>query len=229
VIRAIFFDAGNTLIHMDYAAITTALAGEGIQTSATHVQRAEWRARVRLDASFSHAVSTESIDTGDRYLRFVLDELGVRDRAVVAALSAWRRAYNVPVGLWTEGEIEAEAALMLARARGLRTACISNSNGTVAAILDGLGLARHLDFIIDSSQVGVEKPDPRIFHLALERAGLAATEAVYVGDLYSIDVVGARAAGLSAILMDPGACWGSRDCPAVPTALAAVHHVLGRR
>ena len=77
--------------------------------------------------------------------------------------------------------------------------------------------------------VGVEKPDPRIFHLALERAGVAAAEAVYVGDLYSVDVVGARAAGLSAILMDPGACWGSRDCPSVPTALAAVHHVLGGR
>ena len=50
--------------------------------------------------------------------------------------------------------------------------------------------------------------------------------AVYVGDLYSIDVVGARAAGMTAILMDPGACWGARDCPSVPTALAAVQHVL---
>jgi putative hydrolase of the HAD superfamily len=229
VIRAIFFDAGNTLIHMDYAAIAAALAGHGIRTSAIDVQRAEWRARVRLDASFERGTSTESSDTGDRYLRFVLDELGVRDPAVVAALWAWRRAYNVPVGLWTEGEPEAEVALTLARSGGLRTACISNSNGTVAEILEGLGLARHLDFIIDSSKVGVEKPDPRIFQLALERAGVAAGEAVYVGDLYTVDVVGARAAGLSAILMDPGACWGSRDCPAVPTALAAVHHVLGGR
>jgi FMN phosphatase YigB (HAD superfamily) len=58
---------------------------------------------------------------------------------------------------------------------------------------------------------------------------VAAAEAVYVGDLYSVDVVGARGAGLSAILMDPGACWGPRDCPAVPTALAAVHHVLDGR
>jgi HAD superfamily hydrolase (TIGR01509 family) len=229
VIRAIFFDAGNTLIHMDYAAIATALAGQGIRTSARDVQRAEWRARVRLDASFGHGTSTESSDTGDRYLRFVLDELGVREAAVVGALSAWRRAYNTPVGLWTEGEPEAEAALTLARERGLRTACISNSNGTVAAILEGLGLARHLDFIIDSSKVGVEKPDPRIFRLALERAGVTAAEAVYVGDLYSVDVIGARGAGLSAILMDPGACWGSRDCPAVPTVLAAVHHVLDGR
>jgi putative hydrolase of the HAD superfamily len=144
----------------------------------------------------------------------------------VTALAVWRRGYNTPVGLWTEGEPEAEAALTLARARGLQTACISNSNGTVATILEGLGLGRHLDFVIDSSRVGVEKPDPRIFRIALERAGVTAAEAVYVGDLYSIDVIGARAAGMTAILMDPGACWGSRDCPSVPTALAAVQHVL---
>ena len=229
MIRAMFFDAGNTLIHMDYGAIAAALAGQGIGAGVGDVPRAEWRARVRLDASVGGATSTESPDTGERYLRYLLDELGVRDAAVVAALSAWRRGYNAPIGLWTEGEPEAEAALTLARARGLRTACISNSNGTVAAILEGLGLARHLDFVIDSSQVGVEKPDPRIFRIALERAGVAATEAVYVGDLYSIDVIGARAAGLSAILMDPGACWGSRDCPRAPTALAAVHQVLSGR
>lgn len=226
MIRAIFFDAGNTLIHMDYAAIAKALAEHGVRTTASDVQHAEWRARVRLDASFTAGTSTESSDSGERYLRYLLDEVGVRDAATVAALSAWRRGYNAPIGLWTEGEPDAEAALALARARGLRTACISNSNGTVAAILEGLGLGRHLDFVIDSSQVGVEKPDPRIFRIALERAGMAATDAVYVGDLYSVDVLGARAAGLNAILMDPGACWGARDCPTAPTALAAVQRVL---
>jgi putative hydrolase of the HAD superfamily len=228
VIRAIFFDAGNTLIHMDYAAITTALAGEGIRTSARRAARRVAR-RVRLDASFGTGRRPRARDTGDRYLRFVLDELGVREASVVAALSAWRRAYNTPIGLWTEGEPEAEAALTLARDRGLRTACISNSNGTVAAILEGLGLARHLDFIIDSSTVGVEKPDRASSISRWSAPGVTAAEAVYVGDLYSVDVVGARGAGLSAILMDPGECWGSRDCPAVPTALAAVHHVLDGR
>jgi len=103
---------------------------------------------------------------------------------------------------------------------------ISNSNGTVAAILDRLGLGPHLDFVIDSSEVGVEKPDPRIFQIALDRAGLRAHEAAYVGDLYSIDVVGARAAGLSAILMDPGGCWPPRDCPTATSALDAVRLLL---
>jgi HAD superfamily hydrolase (TIGR01509 family) len=128
--------------------------------------------------------------------------------------------------LWTVLEPEAEAALVLARQAGLAAAVISNSNGTITAILEALGLGRHLDFVIDSSRVGVEKPDPRIFQIALERARLQPAQAAYVGDLYSIDVLGARAAGLHAVLMDPGHCWPPRDCPTVSTVLAAVELIL---
>jgi HAD superfamily hydrolase (TIGR01509 family) len=225
-LRAIFFDAGNTLIHMDFEAITAALAREGVAATVGDVQRAEWRARVRLDATFHPGASTEHPDTGDRYLVFVLDELGVRSQATVAALTAWRRSHNPPNGLWTVLEPQAEAALALARRAGLAAAVISNSNGTIAAILDSLGLGRHLDFVIDSFRVGVEKPDPRIFQIALERAGLAPHQAAYIGDLYSIDVLGARTAGLRAVLMDPGRCWPPRDCPTAPTALHAVRLLL---
>ena len=225
-IRAIFFDAGNTLIHMDYAAIAAALAREGVAATADEVQRAEWRARVRLDASFHPGASTEHPSTGERYLAFLLDELGVRSAATVAALTAWRRTYNSPNGLWTVLEADAEAALALARRAGLATAVISNSNGTIADILAALGLARHLDFVIDSAKVGVEKPDPRIFHIALERARLEPEQAAYIGDLYSIDILGARAAGLRTVLIDPGRCWPARDCRTAQSVLGAVRLLL---
>ena len=225
-LRAIFFDAGNTLIRMDLAAIVAALAREGVGASIDEVQRAEWRARVRLDATLRPGASTEHPDTGARYLAFLLEELGVRSAATAAALGAWRRTYNLPRGLWTAIEPEAEAALRLARQAGLGTAVISNSNGTAAAILGALGLAGQLDFVIDSHEVGVEKPDPRIFQIALERAGLEPAQAAYVGDLYSIDVLGARAAGLRAVLMNPGGCWPVLDCPTAVSALAAVRLLL---
>jgi putative hydrolase of the HAD superfamily len=225
-LRAIFFDAGNTLIRMDDAAIAAALGAHGVPATASDVRRAEWRARVRLDASLQPGASTEHPDTGHRYLVYLLDELGVGDPATVAALAAWRRAYNPPLGLWTAMEPEAAEALVLAREAGLRAAVISNSNGSVADILERLGLARHLDFVIDSSHVGVEKPDPRIFRIALDRAGLDPHEAAYVGDLYTIDVLGSRAAGLHSILMDPGRCWPPRDCPTATTPLDAVRQLL---
>jgi putative hydrolase of the HAD superfamily len=106
------------------------------------------------------------------------------------------------------------------------TGVISNSNGSVASILEALGFLPYLEFVLDSFVVGIEKPDPRIFRRALEQAGVAPHEAVYVGDLYSIDVLGARAVGMGAVLLDPGACWGARDCLVAPDVAAAVRLVL---
>ncbi len=224
--RAIFFDAGNTLIRLDHDVIAAALARHGIRVSRDDVERADWRARVALDADMlgplGPTASTENRGVADRYLELILERLGVTEPAMVAALTAWRREYNAPVGLWNVREPAAEAALVLARESGAQAAVISNSNGTARSILESVGLARYLDFVIDSSEVGVEKPDPRIFALALERARVGAEDAVYIGDLYSIDVLGARAAGLDAVLLDPGACWGSRDCLAARDVLAAV-------
>jgi HAD superfamily hydrolase (TIGR01509 family) len=160
----------------------------------------------------------------------MLEELGVTDPAIVRALTEWRDAYNPPVGLWSVRDPDAAAALSLVRGAGLGAAVISNSNGSIHSILERLGLAGHLDFVLDSSVVGVEKPDPRIFRMALERAGLQAAQAVYVGDLYSVDVLGARAVGMDAVLLDPGGCWGARDCPAAPDLIAAVRLAVdGRR
>lgn len=226
-VRAIFFDAGNTLIRMDYEAVARALAAHGVAVPAGTLGRAEWQARARLDEDLlGRPASTESPDTATRYLRYLLEAIGVRDEAVVAAMARWRRAHNPPFGLWTEPEPSAAAALALARRHGLRTGVISNSNGTVRRILDRVGLGGGLDFVLDSTEVRVEKPDPRIFRLALERAGVAAAEAVHVGDLYAVDVLGARAAGLRAVLLDPAGTRSERDCPRAADVLAAVRLVL---
>jgi HAD superfamily hydrolase (TIGR01549 family) len=229
VIRAVLFDAGNTLIRMDYAAIATELGRHGVAVTQEAVQRAEWKARVHVDAHLfapAEARSTESRDTATAYIRYWLGGLGVTDPRVIDAMAEWRARYNAPVGLWTVAEPEAADALALVRAAGRVTGVISNSNGTIRGILERLALAPHLDFVLDSQEEGLEKPDPRLFQRALTRAGVRAAEAAYIGDLYSVDVVGARRAGIRAVLMDPGGCWGPRDCPAAPTVLDAVRLLL---
>lgn len=226
-VRAIFFDAGNTLLRMNYEAIAEALAREGVRVTTEALARADWSARVRLDADLAaRRTSTETVATADGYLRYLLEGVGVSDEGVVGAVAAWRRAYNPPAGVWNTAEPLAAEALTLARAAGFRTAVISNSNGSVRRILESLGLARDLDFVLDSFEVGFEKPDARIFRLALERAGVSAGDAVYVGDLYSIDVLGARGAGVRAVLLDPGGCWGKRDCPVARDVLEAVRSIV---
>ncbi len=210
--RAAIFDAGNTLVQMDYAAIAAYLAGRGHAASEARVREAEVQARVRLDVHLMPGASTEASATHELYLRYVLEHLGVRGDGELAAIAAWRRDYNRPMGLWNRADPEAAAALARIRQRGLVAGVISNSDGSARGILEAIGLAGHLDFVLDSSVVGVEKPDPRIFELALHEAGVTAAEAVYVGDLYSVDVLGARGAGIDAILLDPLGLWGSRDC-----------------
>lgn len=224
--RAVLFDAGNTLLRMNYGAIAEALAAEGIAADEAAVEDAELRARVRIDLHLAPGASTESVATHDHYVAYLLEGLGVTDPAVVAAITRWRWAYNVPFGLWTRPDPAAPAALARAKAAGLAVGAISNSNGTVARLLDEAGLGGGLDFVLDSSVVGVQKPDPRIFRLGLERAGVPATAAAYVGDLYSVDVLGARAAGLTGILIDPRGYWGPRDCPLARDADHAVRWLL---
>ncbi|HTL85482.1 MAG TPA: HAD family hydrolase [Acidimicrobiia bacterium] len=93
---------------------------------------------------------------------------------------------------------------------GVRLGIISNADGLIgqrlaeAEILQvGPGAGVAVECVIDSGNVGVMKPDPRIFHIALDAMDVPADEAWYVGDMPGIDVVGARKAGLHPVLMDP--------------------------
>jgi len=225
--RAIFFDAGNTLLRMDYAAIARHLTGRGRPASAVEVEEAELRARVLLDRDLAAGLSTESAGTHDRYLRYVLGQLEITDDTEIEEIACWRRGFNRPFGLWYLPDPDAATVLAGVRARGVIVGVISNSNGMVRAIMEAAGLDRHLDLVLDSGVVGVEKPDPRIFHLALEAAGVPAAAATYVGDLYSVDVIGARRAGLDAVLLDPRGHWGPRDCRIARGLADAARVILG--
>jgi len=72
-----------------------------------------------------------------------------------------------------------------------------------------------LEFVVDSQLVGVEKPDPRIFQIALDKLGLPARRTVYVGDIRSVDEAGARAAGMQFVLVDPFGDYAAPGTPAV--------------
>jgi len=220
-VRALLFDAGHTLLEFDYPLFTDQLTGRGHRVDAAAVRAAERGARMRLDAERAEAASPGRTGEG-RYVRYLLDALGIAEEAERRAIAEWRRGFNAPIGLCHQADPEAADALARARARGWTVGVISNSNGSVTRALEIAGLSKHLDFVVDSSVVGISKPDARIFGLGLEAAGAAPAEAVYVGDSYFVDVVGARRAGLGAVLFDPGGVWGPRDCTVVTGLCAAV-------
>ncbi len=212
-LRAAFLDAGNTLVGLDYDTIARRIGADGHAVDVAAVRVAEARARVRLDPHLVARRSTETADVFTRYVRYVLEELGLAWNAGSERLVQDLRTVNPPFGLWSVCLPEAPRALETLRGLGLRLAVVSNSNGTVAQLLETLGLAGWLDAVVDSGLVGIEKPDPGIFRHAAAALGVEPGEAVHVGDLYSIDVVGARAAGARAILLDPVGAWRVDDCP----------------
>ncbi len=112
--------------------------------------------------------------------------------------------------LWLQEVPGARAGLRALADTGVRLGIISNADGLIGGRLTemeilqvGAGIGVPMECIIDSGAVGVMKPDPRIFQLALDAMSLAPSDAWYVGDMPGIDVVGARAAGLFPVLMDP--------------------------
>ena len=222
--RAVVFDAGHTLLEMDYAKTTEYLRSRGHHVDEAAVTDAERRARVRLDTEQAMQSTRERTGQG-RYVRYLLDTLGIADDAERRALAEWRRGFNPPIGLCHQADREAASAVRRVRDAGLVVGVISNSNGSVQLALERAGLGP-LDFVIDSSKVGMAKPDPRIFAAGLRAAGTRADETVYIGDSYFNDVVSAQRAGLHAVLFDPGGLVGDRAGPAAPGLLAAVELAL---
>ncbi len=134
-------------------------------------------------------------------------------------------------GVWTRIVPGSPEALVAIAATGVKLAIVSNADGSVEPQLaaDGIcqigrGRGVEMDAILDSSAVGVAKPDPRIFEIALERLGVTADRAIHVGDTPAADVEGARAAGITPVLIDPYDDHPTATVRRVPSlaALAAV-------
>lgn len=93
-------------------------------------------------------------------------------------------------------------ALEQLRARGKRLGIISNFSPNCEGLLRELGIADYFDFFVVSGIVGIEKPDPRIFELAIQQAGRDVSKLVYIGDSIYHDIAGARGVGMDAVLID---------------------------
>jgi HAD superfamily hydrolase (TIGR01549 family) len=116
--------------------------------------------------------------------------------------------------------------LEVLKQRGLILGLISNISQDIAPFCQELGLASYLDFIVTSQEIGSDKPHPPIFLAALERAGVEASEMVYVGDQYSSDVIGARGVGIKPVLLDRFELFTDfDDCPRIESLDELIKHL----
>ena len=232
-IDTIFLDVGNTLISIDFDRVAAELAARRWPCAPEALRRAEAAARpgyshrvfvagVRPDRSLFHSYLCAIFEQAEHLAALSpidLDEL-------VTELGPILRPDGRASALWRMVMPGVPEALARMQQQGLTLAVISNSDGTCANSLEAAGLLHYMNFVIDSAEVGVEKPDPRIFEIALARSGADPRRTLYVGDLYHADIVGPRRAGLHALLLDPYGDWPPLDCERAPD-LSTVADRLG--
>jgi putative hydrolase of the HAD superfamily len=211
-IDTLFLDAGGVLCHPSWTRISEALAEQGIEVPAETLARAEPQAKRELDDA--HVIrGTDDSRRGWLYFDRVLELAGIPPCEAADRALALVREYHGAHNLWEQVPDDVRPALERLRGLGLTLVVVSNANGRLRQLFDRVGLTPYFDAVLDSHEWGVEKPHPRLFELALEQVRATAATTAHVGDLFHIDVAGARAAGLrEGILLDAADLYPDADC-----------------
>jgi putative hydrolase of the HAD superfamily len=224
-IDTVFLDAGGVLCHPSWTRVADALTRHGAAVTATALAAAEQKATYDIDKA-SVVGSTDDRARGWLYFNLVLQHAGVPQSDATDAALADLREYHRTDNLWEHVEPEVVPALAALKSRGLKLVVVSNANGRLRHLFDRLDLAKWFDHMLDSHEWGVEKPDPRLFELALEQSRAEAARTIHVGDLYHVDVIGARKAGLrDGVLFDKAGLYDGIDCPRVASLDALVEWI----
>ncbi len=231
--RAVFFDVGDTLLDtsaMLDSALYTALVPLDATRTIADVRRAveESGATLPVKRPPFHEVKDNAAWWIDRYQR-VGEALGLDDAAVD------RFVTTVSAGHFSGDPLvvvpDAPAALTRLAERGIVLGVISNWDDTLEAILENKGLRRFFRACTASTAIHRAKPDPRIFEYALGLLDVDAADAWHVGDNPTADALGARRAGMNAVLLDPHGLYPNLEREGVVRARSlteAVDRILGQ-
>jgi HAD superfamily hydrolase (TIGR01509 family) len=205
--RFIFFDVGNTLLFPNRARMLAPLPEN------RHPTLERWQAlERRTKQEFDQGMIGGRVDHGFwwTFHTYLLEELNAMDNGVRDTIVAnTQNSAN-----WDQILTGTRDALDRIRQK-YAIAVISNADGHIDAVLGRCGIADCFASITDSGLVGHEKPHPEIFQAALHRMNAAPAESLYVGDVYSVDYVGARNAGMQAVLFDVAGAYCEKEIPRV--------------
>jgi putative hydrolase of the HAD superfamily len=208
-IKVIFFDVGNTLLFPNRERIHAPLVERGFRPGNEHLRDLECRTKNQFDGMMTKNGST---DQGFWWMFYsqLLSEMGLKNDAIRDQLVASIRNS----GNWDA--IRPGTAEQLRKiGEWYRIAVISNADGKIEDVLQRCGIADCFRTITDSGIVGYEKPHPEIFRQALKKMNAEPQESLYVGDVYSVDYLGANGAGMKAVLMDVPGAYRDKGVPRV--------------
>lgn len=207
-IETVLLDAGGVLLDLDYGYLRRLIQAQRVDVEPEQLSRFEAIARKEIH---DHVANGGRVSESWRdYFHIILGHAGVHSDAQSALIDTLWEAHE-RFGLWTVAIDGGPETVALLKRAGFRIGVVSNAEGRVARDLDSAGYEGMFETVVDSHLVGVEKPDPGIFHIALERMGARAESAIFLGDLPAVDVAGARAAGIQPILLDRHDLYGELE------------------
>jgi len=210
-VEVVFLDAGGVLLYPDWERVSRILSKYGIKATSVQLADAEFPAKRRMDdAGFT--TTTGDITEPDGYLGWVLKatDLPFDHEALHRAADEFE-ATHTRDNLWSDMPEEVPGALERLRNAGYRLAVLSNTESNLRDRIAAAGIGPFFETLVISAEVGSEKPDRKIFDEALRLMAIAPERALHVGDFYSIDVVGARNAGITPVLLDARGLSPDRD------------------
>jgi HAD superfamily hydrolase (TIGR01662 family) len=222
-IKAVFFDLDGTLRHSvpsggevftDYVVTLGLAVNDEARLRALRWEHLYWASSVDLrDDLLAHAGETENFWI--EYSRRRLIALGASPqwaREFAAKASVHMGEFYRPESIVPE---DVRRALPQLKQAGYILGVISNRDKPFLDVLKEHGIDEFFDFSLAAGEVNVFKPEPGVFEHALQRLNLSPQEAIYVGDNYYADVVGARRAGLQPVLYDPLGIFPDPDCATI--------------
>lgn len=208
-IKFVFFDVGNTLLFPNRDVVNAPLIDTGRTVTSEHLRDLECRTKKQFDRMMTSNGSTDHSFWWMFYSQLLL-EIGVNDDKLRDQLVAnIRKSANWNIILPGTGQQLKEIS------DHFPIAVISNADGRIEDVLRKCGIAQLFRTITDSGLVGIEKPDPEIFRRALRSMNAAPEESLYVGDVYSVDYLGAIGAGMQGVLMDVPGAYSNLGVPGV--------------
>jgi len=228
--RAVFFDAGETLVHPHPS--FPELMSEVLRREGHHVDPAFLLQRVHVVSDrFSRAADENELWTTSpeksRAFWLSVYEIFLGECGLPTDDGLAEKLYAEFTDLANYGLFEdVPEALERLHGAGLTLGVVSNFEEWLERLLDALGVARFFDVRVISGVEGIEKPDPRIFELALDRAGVQAGESAHVGDSPVFDVDPARALGMFPVLIDRRGRYPNAPGTRI-TSMAELPEVLG--
>lgn len=187
--QGLLIDIGLTLIHPDGGVLLEELR-RGMP--GVRIGEDDLVAALQLAAEARHL----RFPAGDGDARVAATWAMFLDLPIDLARPAWMRAVARP-DLYVHLDPGADALLTGLRARGIRIAATSNSDGTLEAELARFGLREAFDAVVDSTAIGSEKPDRGIYREACGSLGLPASACWFLGDGFVNDVIGPQGAGVA--------------------------------